>query len=244
MDYQAITESYYSHWLGNPAILQEAEEGITFVYSPERNKIQPGYSKPFDLYVFAQKNRAVVSYGDKASDRIERLRIQLRDVKELSALICQVYQTRAGHSLKFCCCGCGHDARARALTGADYPQYFSFFKKANPDCRDTDWLREYFDEMTAEKLCCGVFDDGLLVSCTDAPSMPYIAEKVQEIGIHTLPEYRGRGYAAAACRKCAENIVLNGKCPQWSCAASNAASVRLAQKIGFNLYADVFTCTL
>ena len=44
--------------------------------------------------------------------------------------------------------------------------------------------------MVGEKLCWGLFVEDRLVSCTDAPGMPYMQEDVQEIGVNTLGPYR------------------------------------------------------
>ncbi len=46
----------------------------------------------------------------------------------------------------------------------------------------------FFADMTRQRLCCGVVEAGRPVSCTDAPSVPYMAAQVQEVGINTLLE--------------------------------------------------------
>ena len=86
--------------------------------------------------------------------------------------------------------------------------------------------------------------DIIALSSLLTTSMPYMADKVQEIGINTLPVYRGQGYASAACSVSAQNIVAGGRCPQWSCREDNMASFRLAVKVGFVKFADVLTVTL
>ena len=72
----------------------------------------------------------------------------------------------------------GTDAQsgAAALSADDYAAYLGFVKQCSPECKNTGWLREYFDEMAACGLCVGVFGRGKLVSCTDAPEMPYFPE--------------------------------------------------------------------
>ncbi|MDE5891632.1 MAG: GNAT family N-acetyltransferase [Acetatifactor sp.] len=81
------------------------------------------------------------------------------------------------------------------------------------------------------------------MSCTDAPGMSYMAEDVQEIGIHTLQEYRGRGYALTACSKCIQEILNHHKVPMWSTTIGNTASRKLAEKIGFAEFAEVIYIT-
>lgn len=246
MDFKKLTEQYYSLCLGTPNILCDTEVGITFVYSDERNQITPGYSSQFDIYALFQKDKAFISYGNKAISYIELLKqSRISDMDDFSWTIHELYNQHVVCHKKFCYQNpCESDKKAIPLEKSDYLKYLSFFKTVHPFCQNTDWVEEYFYDMTDDHLCCGVFDNGMLVSCTDTPDMPYLSDKVQEIGINTLREYRGRGYAAAACSLCAENIIANGKCPQWSCAYDNIASARLAEKIGFVQFADVVTVTL
>ena len=93
-------------------------------------------------------------------------------------------------------------------------------------------------------LCCGVFMDGLLVSCTDMPIMPYMQESIREIGINTLAAYRGRGCAKAACLQCIHEVLSRGKCPIWSAEAENTASLRLAESVGFVRLGDSYSISL
>ena len=123
-------------------------------------------------------------------------------------------------------------------------QYHDFFIKNNPECKNTEWLIEYFNEMVSKHLCCGIFVDGILVSCSDAPSIPYMQNDVEEIGINTLNEYKGKGYATDVCITCANEIVKNGKCPLWSTTINNIASQKLAEKVGFRKLADVISISL
>ena len=54
-----------------------------------------------------------------------------------------------------------------------------------------------------------------------------------DIGVSTLEEWRGNGFATAAAFLVAERIQARGKVPAWSCGEDNAASLRVAQKLGF-----------
>jgi predicted GNAT family acetyltransferase len=71
--------------------------------------------------------------------------------------------------------------------------------------------------------------------------MPFIPDKVQEIGINTVGMYCGKGYATDACAECARNIVASGRVPQWSTVAWNIASQRIAQRVGFAKFSDVLS---
>lgn len=54
-----------------------------------------------------------------------------------------------------------------------------------------------------------------------------------DIGVETAENYRGRGLAAAAAKMMIEYAFDAGKSPVWACHCNNAASKRLAEKIGF-----------
>lgn len=54
-----------------------------------------------------------------------------------------------------------------------------------------------------------------------------------EIGVHTLAPYRGRNLATTAAAVVAGHIQSQGLIPVWSCGENNAASRRVARKLGF-----------
>ena len=54
-----------------------------------------------------------------------------------------------------------------------------------------------------------------------------------DIGVETSENYRGRGLAAAVAKMMIKYAFDVGKSPVWACHCNNAASKRLAEKIGF-----------
>lgn len=245
MNFQLLTDQYYSLCLGEAELLCNQKPGIRFICSNERNTVQPGYAARFDVYAFCQKSRIIVSYGDKAADRIDILKeTAILDFETFKNQLRSLYGRPVEHHIKYCFTEEKGHALSRALTKADFQKYLTFFKNANPDCQNTNWVKAYFYEMITDHLCCGVFENNLLASCTDAPKMPYRTSEVQEIGINTLPEYRKKGYAADACALCTQNMIARGKCPLWSTSVNNIASQKLAEKIGFKKLADVLALTL
>jgi GNAT superfamily N-acetyltransferase len=54
-----------------------------------------------------------------------------------------------------------------------------------------------------------------------------------DIGVSTLAPYRGRGYASTAAALVAQQVQADGQSPVWSTGEDNAASKRLAAKLGF-----------
>lgn len=246
VDFRGITERYYDKWLGMDGIFGSGA-GVSFVYSAERNVKQYGYPRIFDVYALARPGRAVISYGDGAANRIDALRDELggeTGVDALKRAVERVWGVKPAHSVKFVYAHMPDMATtARPIAAGDMERYLEFWSAAHPDSR-TDWIRECYAEMVAEGTTFATFAGDRIVSCADAPGMPYMADEVQEIGAATLPEFRGRGYALDACVAAARAHIASGKCPIWSAAWDNIASRRLAERVGFEKYADAVMLSL
>jgi len=59
------------------------------------------------------------------------------------------------------------------------------------------------------------------------------SERYADIGVFTLPEYRGRRFATAAASIVARCVQEAGQTPVWSTGEDNFASRRVAEKLGF-----------
>lgn len=246
MNCKEMTQQYFSRWLGSDGnLLAGTQNAPVFLFTPERNTVQAGYGERFDVWALETASGTFVSFGDAVRDSIPRLEEFLRGGTPLGQALQQAYGVRPEHSIRWFYAGDDRESPdARVLEPSDYPAFEQFFRSQYPDLEDVSWLREYFDEMAAEHLCCGVFMDGLLVSCTDMPIMPYMQESIREIGINTLAAYRGRGCAKAACLQCIHEVLSRGKCPIWSAEAENTASLRLAESVGFVRLGDSYSISL
>ena len=60
-----------------------------------------------------------------------------------------------------------------------------------------------------------------------------LTEGYGDIGVFTLPEWRGQGLATIAAAQVARWLQQNGRIPVWSCGEHNQASLRVAQKLSF-----------
>lgn len=243
---RSVTLSYYETWLGEPGCLTD-NKGSRFVYSTERNAVQTGYSSQMDVYIWVQHDRTVVSYGDKVKEKIRDVDISNNCIHTVSDYLRKTFGGKVSHCVKYVYGGApagqNNNIKTKTLTADDYGDFERFFNEIIPADNST-WLPQYFYDIAAKNFCAGVYADGILASCTDAASMPYMADKLQEIGINTLEAYRGRGYAAAACRKAAENILNGGRFPVWSHDVDNEGSRRLAESIGFIKLGDVIMLTV
>lgn len=61
----------------------------------------------------------------------------------------------------------------------------------------------------------------------------FINGKQLELGIETVPAYRGKGFAQLVCQSLIEYCMENNYEPIWACRLGNTGSYKLAQKTGF-----------
>ena len=241
------TLAYYSLWIGQENILLQNKKGIEFLYSEERNKTQQGYGDPFDIYIFKSPERTVISYGSNAKPYITTFAESIKENMTINEICCiaeGIFHVKPVHNIKYVYAKqITLSSDAVTLTATDFDKYKEFFKKCH-HVTAGDWLYDYFIGMAEKRLCCGFYLDNTLVSCTDAPDMPYMNDKIAEIGVNTLPDFYGKGFATECCKKCISNILENDLCPIWSTSSDNLASQALAEKIGFEKVADVITLTL
>jgi len=201
-----------------------------------------------DIYIWVDSERIVVSYGDTVKSKINDLKNLKGSVSEISESLQDLFGVKPSHTIKYFYQAVPDISgqmgiTATTLTLDNYNDFEKFWLSRFPD-NNGEWLREYFEDMVKFNFCVGVYVDGVLASCTDAASMPYMVEQLQEIGINTLEKFRGYGYAAIACQKAAMNILQGGRYPIWSHSCTNVASQRIAEKIGFAKLADVLTLAL
>jgi len=86
------------------------------------------------------------------------------------------------------------------------------------------------ESLLTEGVIAGAIADGVLVSVARTTGW---SERHADIGVETLPAWRGRGFATAAAALVAQGVQQMGKMPVWSAGEGNAASLRIAQKLGF-----------
>ena len=88
----------------------------------------------------------------------------------------------------------------------------------------------YEPHIRPETLVTVAYVDGVVAGMAGAGDD---CEMMWQIGINILPEYRGRGIAAALTNRLAIGILEQGKIPYYGAATSNIASLRVAQRAGF-----------
>ena len=146
------------------------------------------------------------------------------------------------------------EAAGVALHGADYLFYLPVDDQAAVraetvpgETRQLTWAEaeafaqfvvtapaEDMDEASVELghwLVFGTFVDGRLVSA--ASMYPWRGTHFADLGIITLPEYRGCGLAKTTVRAISARALADGYEPQYRCQLDNTPSVSLARAAGF-----------
>lgn len=95
-----------------------------------------------------------------------------------------------------------------------------------------EWLTDAFGSVAAllaEGMADGVEENGRLVAiaATWAIAAPYA-----EVGAHTEPSARGKGYATASAHALMTTVAAQGLLPQWTAFTDNVTSLGLARLLG------------
>jgi RimJ/RimL family protein N-acetyltransferase len=116
------------------------------------------------------------------------------------------------------------DPAVRRLTMAD----LELLKSAPLELRAGLWPGPR--ELLAEGIvACAVVSGEIVATALTAAC----SDRYADIGVYTREEVRGRGYATAAASLVAREVQAGGRNPVWGAGAHNAASLRVAQKLGF-----------
>lgn len=116
----------------------------------------------------------------------------------------------------------------RQLTAADAAAFELFCTTAPADDLD-----DAFVELD-HWLVYGTFADGILVAA--ASMYPWGATRFADLGVITLPAYRGHGYGKRTVRAISAHALADGYEPQYRCQLDNEASIALAGAAGFELF--------
>jgi len=241
LDTEKATNKYYAQWLGIDELIFNNK--INILFNPERDNIPNGYSYSVNIYILIKGETVYISYGNTLKEIVGGL-MKLLQKKHGTEYIKNLFETNFNlkliHSIKYIYRNRIDNQDNAIILGEEHLGLFlDFFIKNNLNCNDTSWVEDYFLELVKKKYCHGIFVDGILASATDAPDMPYMSDCVQEIGINTLEEFRGKGYAQMACISMISELVSNNICPLWSADIENNGSKKLAERIGFEKYCDV-----
>lgn len=121
-------------------------------------------------------------------------------------------------------------AGTRRLTGADAADFERFCADAPADDLD-----ESFVEID-HWLVYGTFVEGRMVAAASA--YPWHDPRLADIGVITLPDFRGRGLAKRVVSAIARDVLSRGREPQYRCQLDNVPSTALARSAGFARFGE------
>lgn len=84
--------------------------------------------------------------------------------------------------------------------------------------------------LAASGYAWGAFAGDRLVAVANAF---FLGDRYEEMGVVTEPEFRGRGLSVACAGALCEEIKVRGHTPSWTTSTDNLASIRVAEKLGF-----------
>lgn len=116
----------------------------------------------------------------------------------------------------------------RRLTADDEAAFTAFCAASSEDDLDAAYVE--LDHW----LVFGAFDGDHLVCA--ASMYPWQESKIADMGILTLPDYRGKGYARDTVHAISKYATSLGFEPQYRCQLDNNASVSLAKSAGLALF--------
>ena len=237
---------YYAKWVGvDPERLDEP--GVMFTISAIRDEKPDGYSSAFPFFGLVRFKSVHICIGETLAGTHERsLRNVVNELQNagrnhtVEDLVSGMHRHGVpvkSSAIKFYLRSTEHASYsdlALRLTREHYHEFLSLYRAVWPAVDPSDWLQDYYENRLAKLgLAWGVFEDDIMVSATDAGSIPYLSDVIVEPGIMTHPEYRKRGYARLVCSSVLRHILDLGLTPVWSCGMDNTASARLAKCLGF-----------
>lgn len=227
-----ITNDFYSHFCG--VNVSQMNCGVHFVCLNTRNEKLRGFNCKYTIYILVKENLCVVSYAPKYMEFFEKLKGKgiddiLKKVEKcfrIKKMQLMIFKQELVHNY----------GAARVLSKKDFKCYENFFRFIHPKIDTSDWIQKYFEDKVRKEYFTGYFVNDSLVSVCDAPDMPYMEDAIQHTGIVTLSEERKKGYAKLTTGLATHNLIEKGICPQWECQLENAASIALAESIGYIKY--------
>lgn len=158
---------------------------------------------------------------EEVAARITRAGISLNDPDHLFYLTLRAQAALADET---------PGAETRQLGAADGASFEELTASAPEDDLD-----EAFVELD-HWLVFGTFVGDRLASV--ASMYPWSGTRLADLGVITLPDFRGRGLGRATVRAMSAEALRRGYEPQYRCQLDNAASVALARAAGFTLFGE------
>lgn len=124
----------------------------------------------------------------------------------------------------------GHRVRTELPTGVEIVRTDAEMFEAMPGSVVPKYFLDSIEDFMSDGVGFSLLSGGKLAATAFSA---YLRGDQLELGIETVPEFRGKGFAELVCRALIDWCIHNGYEPLWSCRFENTASYALAQKLGF-----------
>ena len=239
------TLKYYATWLDIP-VSRFDEKGIVLIETEKRHICPKGHPRNLEMYCAAFPDSLFISFSQELNKVIhfEKTFNQFINVTEGIGKLNELFSDKLKHRKAHYYTVLPENvdlSKAIKLTKDQNDDYYAFFIAQNPNASPDGWLDDYYLKLVENNRCYGVYEDGILVSVTGAPDIPFMEGIITEPGIDTLIPYRNKGYALAVCTKYLQYALSKNEVPIWTCWHNNVASYKLAEKLGYEYLCDLFT---
>ncbi len=239
------TKLYYSIWL-DISSAELDQKGVTLIKTDKRKICPDGHPGNLDIYCVSFQDSFFISYNPDLDDTMDlgTCLKTMADCNEAISQLDELFGERLKHRRAHYFTQLAENidiSEVVMLKNQDYPYYKELFTKQYPHNSPDGWMDEYFDELVKDKLCYGIFKDGMLVSVTDSPTVPFLSHKITEPGINALENYGRKGYAKAVCAAYIKHAISDEKVPIWTGWNTNYASIKLAESLGFVKFCELYT---
>jgi hypothetical protein len=246
MDNQLIAE-YFGKYLDID--LTNSASSVALAVTHRRNAPERGWGYTIPVWIFKLGDRIVISTCEMqaacATNMVPQLctiTSQSLPISELLNLIHHHFpQLRRRHDFVYTCITASlrpfNSSAVRMLTAADIAAFISLSKILYPKidiaCETADITRNITDG-----IAFGAFAESMMVTRSYAPHIAHLQDSVEELGIDTLDQFRGRGYGKAALFETTRAVLDLHRVPIYRTAAGNLAAQRIAEAVGYSKFAD------
>ena len=249
-DYLLRYKTYFESWLNKPIDSIIQSNGVN-IFPSEQRKLKPdGWILYMPVCAFEFEKSVIISCipewendiknllaGVSISEAISRMRVFSEEKEIVTDAHYRFYGIGTPTEQQ-------HSADVFLLDNNNYEQYLGFFRSMFPSQSDLidpdEWLSQGFAQSVENKTHFCIAADNDIVCATDSESIPNEPDGIINLGVNTLKEYRGKGYASAVCTAFIKYHMQLGKIPIWQCEFGNIASQELARKLGFQLIGNVY----
>lgn len=244
---EEVIQRYFSLYLGRDMTTVRIGE-IVVVPSDRRSEAEIGWATADVVWIHVFDGRCIVSVRPDLANVLSKL---LKECNTLENLLLQEWRVRISQALGVRCIAgivyilyCTSEFirlfdcdGLRKLELTDIDAFVKMKLSMYPDC-DPECLAKDVHRNIQDGVAFGVFQNGFLVCAAEAPIVAHMQDEVEEIGVDTLPEYRGCGYGKAVVSNATQRSLELGRVPIYRCSAHNEPSVYLAKAIGYRKHAD------